>query len=99
MAKITRNRERGVALLLVLLTLLVLSALTAALVAMSSTETTVNANYRSEEMAFFASRAGLYEVTDRMMQNNANSIATNIMTARRAAFGQLSPPQPAESFT
>ena len=92
MAKITRNRERGVALLLVLLTLLVLSALTAALVAMSSTETTVNANYRSEEMAFFASRAGLYEVTDRMMQNNANSIATNIMTATGGPpFGAVIP--------
>ncbi len=80
------------ALLLVLLTLLALSALTAALVAMSSTETTVNANYRSEEMAFFASRAGLYEVTDRMMQNNANSIATNIMTATGGPpFGAVIP--------
>ena len=80
MAKVTRNRERGVALPLVLLTLLALSALTAALVAMSSTETTVNANYRSEEVALFAARAGLYEVTDRMMQTNAASIASSIPT-------------------
>jgi hypothetical protein len=34
------------------------------------------------------------------MQNNANSIATNIMTATGGRLlEQLSPPQPAESFT
>ncbi len=52
----------------------------------------MNANYRSEEMAFFASRAGLYEVTDRMMQTNANSIAANIMTATGGPpFGAVIP--------
>ena len=55
---------------LLFLALLILSAIAATLVTMSSTETTVNANYRSEEIALFAARAGLYEVTDRMMQNN-----------------------------
>src|ERR1700693_929607 len=75
-----RNRERGVALLITLLALWMLSAIAATLLIMSSTETTVDANYRSEEIAFFAARAGLYEVTARMMQGNANSIAANIPT-------------------
>ena len=72
--------ERGVALLVALLALLILSAIAATLITMSGTETTVNANYRSEETAFFAARAGLYEVTDRMMQGNASSIASTIMS-------------------
>jgi hypothetical protein len=75
-----RNRESGIALILILLVLMILSAITATLVTMTGTETTVNANYRSEEVALFAARAGLYEVTDRMMQLNAASIATSIPT-------------------
>ena len=52
----------------------------------------MNANYRSEDIAFFASRAGLYEVTDRMMQANANSIASNIMSSTGGApFGAVIP--------
>ncbi len=77
-----RNHERGVALILTLLALMILSAIAATLVTMSATETTVNTNYRSEEVAFFAARAGLYEATDRMMQGStAGSIAAQIPNA------------------
>ena len=48
---------------------------------MSGTETTVNGNYRTEEIAFFAAKAGIYEALDRMQQTNASSIAANIPTA------------------
>ena len=86
------RRERGVALLMALLALLLLSAIAATLVTMSGTETTVNANYRSEEVALFAARAGLYEVSDRMMQTNAHSIASNIMSGTGGPpFGAVIP--------
>lgn len=92
MSKTIRTGERGVALLFTLLTILMLSAIVAALVTLTSTETTVNGNYRSEETAFFASRAGLNEVIDRMMQTNANSISGNIMSATGGApFGAVIP--------
>jgi len=92
MTNIQNKSERGVALLFALFALVILSAIAATLVTMGSTETMVNSNYRSEETAFFAARAGLYEVTDRMMQTNANSIASNIMTATGGPpFGAVVP--------
>ncbi len=74
------NREQGVALLFCLVALLILTAITTSLVLMSGTDTTVNANYRSEETAFFAAKAGVYEALDRMQQSNANSIAASLPT-------------------
>ena len=74
------KREQGVALLFVLFSLLILTAITASLILMAGTETSVNANYRTEETAFFAAKTGIYEALDRMQQSNANSIACNIPT-------------------
>jgi len=74
------NREQGVALLFVLFALLILTAITASLILMTGTETSVNANYRTEETAFFAAKTGIYEVLDRMQQSNAHSIAANVPT-------------------
>ncbi len=55
MSKITRNRESGVALLLVLLALLALSAMTAALVTMSS-----HGNHRERQLP--VGRNGIFRV-------------------------------------
>jgi hypothetical protein len=63
-----------------LIALLILTAITTALVLMSDTDTTVNANYRSEETAFFAAKAGVYEALDRMQQSNASSIVASLPT-------------------
>jgi hypothetical protein len=82
-----KNEERGFALLFCLIALLILTAITASLVMLSGTETSVNANYRSEETAFFAAKAGLYEALDRMQQTNANSIAANLPTVPPSATG------------
>jgi Tfp pilus assembly protein PilX len=57
-----RNGERGMALFFALFALILLTALTSALVLLTSTETSINFNYRSEEVAFFAAKAGLEEV-------------------------------------
>jgi hypothetical protein len=81
----TTNRvthgEKGVALLFCLFALMILTAITAALIMSTGTETSVNANYRTEETAFFAAKTGIYEALDRMQQTNANSIAANVPTA------------------
>lgn len=64
-----RNSEAGVAILLVLLALMVLSAIAVGLVYMTNTETKVNSNYRAEQVAYFAAKAGVEEARDRMMLN------------------------------
>jgi hypothetical protein len=75
------NPEQGVALLFCIFALLILTAITASLIMMSGTETSVNANYRTEETAFFAAKTGIYEALDRMQQSNATTIAANVPTA------------------
>ena len=76
----SRNREHGIALMFSLIALLLLTAITTSLIMLSDTESTVNANYRSEEVAFFAAKSGVYEALDRMQQSNANSIAAQLPT-------------------
>ncbi|HEV3481301.1 MAG TPA: pilus assembly PilX N-terminal domain-containing protein [Candidatus Acidoferrales bacterium] len=70
----TRNRERGVALFFSIFALLLLTAIGAALIFMASTETSVNSNYRQEQMAYFAAKAGLEEARARMMPSDPNSM-------------------------
>jgi Tfp pilus assembly protein PilX len=82
-----RIDERGIAILYCLFALLILSALTTSLILMSGTETSVNGNYRTEEIAFFAAKAGIYEALDRMQQSNATSVAAQIPTALPSAAG------------
>src|SRR2546426_846282 len=65
-----RRKERGIALILVLLTLLLLSAIGLGMMSMSDTETLVNSNYRDTQLSFFAMRAGLEEMRDRMRSNS-----------------------------
>jgi hypothetical protein len=83
----SKKREQGVALLFCLFALLILTAITASLIMLSGTETNVNFNYRTEEISFFAARAGIYEALDRMQQSNANSIAASIPTSIPSAAG------------
>jgi len=54
------------ALLVALLALLLVSAIGMGMMYMSTTETSVNANYRDTQRAFFSMRAGLEEMRDRM---------------------------------
>ena len=82
-----KSEERGVALLFCMFALLILTAITTSLILLSGTETNVNANYRSEEVAFFAAKAGIYEALDRMQQSNAASIAAQIPTVTPSATG------------
>jgi hypothetical protein len=65
------DKERGVALLIALLALLLISAVGLGMVYMSNTESSINANYKDTQSAFFSMRGGLEEMRDRMRSNTA----------------------------
>src|SRR5438309_4314233 len=59
--------EKGVALLLSILALLLLTGVAVAMMYMSSTEAVINSNFKAEETEYFAARAGVQEIRDRMI--------------------------------
>ncbi len=73
-----KSSERGVALILVLLTLLLISAVLMGMIVASNSETNISANFRDEQTAFFAARAGIEEVRDRMRPSATPTLATSI---------------------
>jgi hypothetical protein len=65
------NDEKGVALLLSILALLLLSAVAVTMMYMAATESSINSNFKSEETQYFAARAGIQEIRDRMIPGAA----------------------------
>src|ERR1700687_5574106 len=78
--------EQGIALILALMVLLLLSAVLMGMIMMSNTETNVSANFRDEQTAFFASKAGIEEVRDRMRSSATNSLKAQLPTALPGAI-------------
>src|SRR5438552_9478434 len=68
--------QRGVALIMALMLLLLLTALAAALVFVANMETAVNANYRREQVLYFAAKAGIEEARGRLLWTNATTLIT-----------------------
>jgi Tfp pilus assembly protein PilX len=58
--------------------LMLISAALMGMVMMSNTETNVSANFRDEQTAFFASKAGVEEIRDRMRSNATDSLSATI---------------------
>jgi hypothetical protein len=69
-----RQGERGIALITVLLALLLLSVMALGAMYMTNMETGVNANFRTQQVAYFAARAGMEEVRVRMRKADPNSL-------------------------
>jgi hypothetical protein len=69
-----RKHENGIALIIVLMALFLVAAIGMGMIYMSNTETTINANYRDTQLAFFSMRAGLEEMRDRMRPNAPSPI-------------------------
>lgn len=69
-----RKPERGMALILALLALLLISAVGLGMIYMSTTETSIDTNYKDTQLAFFAMRGGLEEMRDRMRANSVSPI-------------------------
>src|ERR1700693_2605668 len=62
-----QKTEQGFSLIVALLALMLLSAVAVGMMFIASTETAVSSNFKSEETAYFAARAGVEEVRDRML--------------------------------
>ena len=73
----TKSSERGVALIIALLTLLLISAILMGMIVASNSETNISTNFRDEQTAFFAARAGIEEVRDRLRTGANPTLATN----------------------
>ena len=71
-----KRRQRGVALVAAMLTLVLIAAITAGMIILSTTETSISANFRDEQTAFFSAKAGMEEVRDRLWFNAPNTLRT-----------------------
>jgi len=81
------HRERGFSLLLSIFMLMLLTAVAGGMIFMAATETSINSNFKSEETAYFAARAGTEEARDRMLTTNLNSISGMLPTTLPTAAG------------
>ncbi len=72
----TRDRQRGIALIVALVSLLIVTAITAGMILLSTTETNISANFRDENLAFFSAKAGIEEARDRMRTGANGTLRT-----------------------
>lgn len=89
MDKKIRKKESGMALLIVLLALFLVSAIGMGMIYMSTTETSINANYRDTQQAFFAMRAGLEEARDRMRTNAPSPVTLPTVLPTNSVAGSV----------
>jgi hypothetical protein len=87
MPQLNRQSEKGISLMFSLLALLLLSAIAAGMMFMSSTESSVSNNFKAEETAYFAARAGVEEVRDRMLTTHPATIAALLPATPPTAAG------------
>src|SRR5258708_7356801 len=64
--KFCGRQERGVALIAVMLALLLITAIAAGIIILTNTETATSTNFKDEQRAYFAAKAGIEEARDRM---------------------------------
>src|SRR6476660_4133632 len=96
MPKTNHRDERGVALFVAILALLLLTAVAAGMMYLSSTETSISSNFKAEETAYFAARAGVEEVRDRMLPTTVYAAPYSI--APTVATLALPPGNPAALY-
>src|SRR5580704_8333441 len=82
-----KQNERGMALILTLIALLIVTSIGLIMAYSTDTETTINGNYRDEQTAYYAAKAGLEEARDRMRANASATINSSLPTARLGAVG------------
>jgi len=70
----SRRSESGFALFVAIFTLLLITAIAVSMLMLTNTDTSISANFRDEQTAFFASKAGLEEVRDRLRIGAPNSL-------------------------
>jgi Tfp pilus assembly protein PilV len=72
----SRHHQHGIALVMVLIALLIIGAITAGAILLSNTETSISANFRDEQLAFFSAKSGIEETRDRMRTTATNTLRT-----------------------
>jgi Tfp pilus assembly protein PilX len=75
------------ALVLTLIALLIVTSIGLTMAFSTDTETTINSNFRDEQTAYYAAKAGLEEARDRMASSASASINANLPTALAGAVG------------
>ncbi len=70
----SQDSQRGVALLMAIIALLLVTAVGVGMMALTDTETGINANFRDAEVASYAARAGLEEARDRLRPSNPSPL-------------------------
>lgn len=83
-----KRNEAGIATLIAIFILLLISAVGLALVASSTSETSLAANYRGSTSAYYAGLAGLEEARGRMVGSNPNTFAAGFIPSPMAV-GQV----------
>jgi hypothetical protein len=78
--KLERHSQAGVALLMAIFTLLLITAIGAGMIMLTNTDTRTSSNFRDEQTAFFASKAGIEEVRDRLRSGAANTLSASLPT-------------------
>jgi len=82
------RHERGFALLIAIFVLLLLTAIGAGMIALTNTDTSISGNFRDEQSAFFAAKAGIEEVRDRFRSTASNTLSTNSYFSTSNLAGQ-----------
>ncbi len=75
-----RHSESGIALLIAIFVLLLITAIGAGMIMLTNTEINTSANFRDEQTAWFASKAGIEEVRDRFRTAASNSLSASLPT-------------------
>jgi hypothetical protein len=66
--------QRGIALVMALIALLIVTSVGLSMMCMANSETSVNGNYRDQQTAYYAAKAGLEEARDRMRSTAGSGI-------------------------
>src|ERR1051326_1089102 len=74
----TDQKERGVAMMVVLFALLLLSVVGLGMMYSTNMETSINGNYRDKQVAFYAALAGLQEGRERIRNTSTSGPSYNI---------------------
>lgn len=82
------NSETGFALLIAIFILLLLTAIGAGMVTMTNTDSSISSNFRDEQSAYFAAKAGIEEVRDRFRSGASNTLSGNIYFSTSNLPGQ-----------
>src|SRR5947208_11669425 len=91
-----RRSECGFALFIAIFTLLLITAIAVSMLMLTNTDTNISTNFRDEQTAFFAAKAGLEEVRDRMRVNAGAGVTLNSLLPG-AATPSIAPPIPGQS--